>query len=202
MRRSIRSASLVALAVMLACWGAGCSDGDDGASSTTTDRTSSGAGAARFCDVYLDYLADASDEQLAAVVDAAEDPLVNEYATAIDEASDLTEVLAATLDLDDLARRRCQTEWTAGAQGAGDTPAAAQALLDALIAGDPVGARNVASANAIAVFEPWEPRPVGADGTPTIGGLDAGGFTLVLDEATIASCQVETGVVIACQIAT
>ncbi len=180
----------------------GCS-GDDGSSAATSSSTSADASSGpRFCDVYLDYLADSSPENLRSVDEAADDPQVHQYATVIESGPSVDELLAATLDLDDLARSRCQTEWTAGAQGAGNTGAAAQALLDALVAGDRDGARNVASANAIAVFEPWEPIPPDPEaGTPALGEVGGQSFSIVLSPSRIAECDVETGVIVACQIA-
>lgn len=177
-----------------------CSGDDDAGDSAST--TVAGAGQARFCDVYIEYLSDSTPANLAEVEATADDPQVADYVETMESSDDLTEVLAATLDLDDLARARCQAEWTAGAQGAGNTAAAAQAFFDALVAGDPIGARNVASANAIAVFEPWQPIPSdGEAGTPALGSVGERSFTLLLGPAQLAECQVETGVVVACQIA-
>lgn len=202
-----RFVALVLVASM-AVVGVACSDDDDAASGSTTTEVDGGDGGApeaRFCDVYLDYLGDSTPENLQAVADAADDPEVAAYVDIIDGADqdeNVTAVVAATLDLDDLARSQCQPEWTAGAQGAGDAAGAAQALLDALLAGDPIGARNVASLNAIAVFEPWEPLPESTEaGTPAIVDVDDRSFSLALDPATLAECQVETGVIVACQIA-
>lgn len=197
MRRTLYALALVgALVAVAACSG----DDDDGASSTTVARD--GEPAARFCDVYLDYLSDSTSENLTAVAETADDPQVDEYVGIMESDADIIAVVAATVDLDDHARSRCQPEWIAGAQGAGNTGAAAQAFFDALVAGDPIGARNVASANAIAVFEPWE--PIAADpaaGTPAIGDIDGQSFTIATAPAVLAECQVETGVVVACQIA-
>ncbi len=177
-----------------------CSGDDDDATTTTIDPDAEPA--ARFCDVYLDYLSESTSANLTAVEEAADDDQVSQYVGIMESDADIVAIVAATVDLDDLARVRCQREWTAGAQGAGNTGAAAQAFLDALVAGDPIGARNVASANAIAVFEPWAPNPVDpASGTPTIGDIDGQSFTIALDAASLAECQVETGVVVACQIA-
>lgn len=181
--------------------GAACSD-DDSADGPVTTVAEQRAAGERFCDVYLDYLSDSTSQNLTSVEQAASDEQVGEYVRIMESDADIVAVIAATVDLDDLARSTCQSEWTAGAQGAGNTEAAAQAFFDALVAGDPIGARNVASANAIAVFEPW--APIAADpeaGVPAIG--DAGGqsFTVALDASTLAECQVETGVVVACQIA-
>lgn len=190
-----RMACVSAIAVVAAC------SGDDDAASTTTSPEERET-AARFCDVYLGYLSESTSENLTAVEDAADDPQVDEYVGVMESDADIIAVVAATVDLDDLARSRCQSEWTAGAQGAGNTGAAAQAFFDALVAGDPVGARNVASANAIAVFDPWEPiAPDPASGTPAIGDVDGQSFTVALDAGSLAECQVETGVVVACQIA-
>lgn len=197
---------LFVVVAVLAMAGA-CSDDDsnpeatdrDSAPSDTATAEPSGTAPPRFCDVYLDYLADSSAERLTAVVDASTDPLVADYAQTIGSEAGITEILAATLDLDELARLECQPEWTGGAQGAGSTPAAAQAFYDALVAGDRVGAANVASANAIAVFEPWQPVPVG-DGTPSLVEVGEQTFTIVLDEATLAHCQAEVGVVVSCQV--
>ncbi len=190
----------------ISVFGAACSGDDDAASGTPTTvegDEDGGSPEPRFCDVYLDYLGDSTDENLQAVADAADDPEVRAYVDIIEGADeDVTAVVAATLDLDDLARSQCQPEWTAGAQGAGDSAGAAQALLDALLAGDPIGARNVASLNAIAVFEPWDPLPENPEaGTPTVVDVDDRSFSLALDPATLAECQVETGVIVACQIA-
>ena len=65
-----------------------------------------------------------------------------------------------------------------------------------------MGARNVASANAIAVFAPWEPiEPDPQLGTPALVSADEHTFTLALDADRLAECQVETGVIIACTLA-
>ncbi len=186
----------------LAAVAAPACSGDDDASDTTSTTGTDREVAARFCDVYLDYLSESTSENLGAAAAASDDDQVTEYVGIIESDADIVAVVAATVDLDDLARARCQSEWTAGAQGAGNTGAAAQAFFDALVAGDPIGARNVASANAIAVFEPWAPitgDPV--SGTPAIGDIDGQSFTVALDAATLAECQVETGVVVACQVA-
>lgn len=196
------TASLVLLA------GACSGDDDDEAGSATSTPTSElpdgglddDDDGPRFCDTYLTYLGDASPANLAVVVDAADDGAVSDLAAIITDDPNTARVLSATDDLDRLARDRCQTEWTAGAQGAGSTAAAAQAFFDALVAGDAVGARNVASANAIATFAPWE--PIAADpatGTPAVGQVTETGFTLVLDADTLALCEVEIGVVVTCQ---
>ncbi len=181
----------------------GCSgDGGGSAAGSSSSTTANGSSGPRFCDAYLDYLADSSPENLRTVDEAADDPQVSAYASVIQSSPGVDELLAATLDLDDLARSRCQTEWTAGAQGAGNTGAAAQALLDALVAGDRAGARNVASANAIAVFEPWDPiTPDPEAGTPALGEVGGESFSIVLGPASIAECDVETGVIVACQLA-
>lgn len=168
-----------------------------GSARGSTDEASPGP---RFCDAYLDYLGESTPERLATVDRATDDPQVSGYAAVITSDADLDRVLAATLDLDDLAREQCQPEWTAGTQGAGDTDSAAQALFDAVVAGDRAGAQNVAATNAIAVFEPW--APVVADeaaGTPALAEVGGQSFTIVLGPADLAQCEVETGVVVACQ---
>ena len=199
MRRILTIVAAVALFV------AGCGDDDNpsadvaGPSEESTSEAS-GAGGPRFCDAYLDYLADSTPENLRAVEEAADDPQVREYAETIRSSPGVTALLAATLDLDDLARSRCQPEWTAGAQGAGDTAAAAQAFFDALVAGDRAGARNVASANAIATFVPWEPlEPDPEVGAPALVDVGGQSFSIVLGAASLVQCEVETGVVVACQ---
>lgn len=185
---------------------AGCSD-DDAADGTAADEaTEQGEERAergpRFCDAYLDYLAEPSSEHLAAVTEAADDPDVEELATIIAEDDRTGRVLAADSDLQDIAREQCQPEWVGAAQGGGDTAGAAQAFFDAIVAGDPVGARNVASANAIAVFEPWTPIEAdAAAGTPSLLAIGDRSFSMALDPATLAECQVEFGVVIACTVA-
>ena len=196
---------LWAIVLVVALPLAACSDDDEAASDATeveenADGDEREAPAPRFCDVYLDYLADSTPENLDAVEQAADAPQVTEYAQLIESDANLETVLAATLDLDDHAREQCQPEWTAGTQGAGNTPSAAQAFLDALIAGDPLGATNVASRNAIAVFEPWEPIvPDPAAGTPAIADVGGQSFSIVLGPESVAQCEVETGVVVACQ---
>lgn len=201
---------LLVVTALLAMVGACSDDGsdnddpDEDATRTDTDTATAepaGTTPPRFCDVYLDYLADSSAQRLDAVVAASTDPQVAEYADTIDSDAGITEVLAATLDLDELARQECQAEWIGSAQGAGTTPAAAQAFYDALVAGDSVGAANVASANAIAVFEPWKTIPEG-DGTPALVEVGEHTFTIVLSETTLAHCQAEVGVVVSCQIQT
>ena len=191
---------LALLAVVLA--GCGDDDGesaDDGGGSGEEDD-SRRTPAPRFCDTYLDYLADSTPENLQAVEEASDDPQVAEYAEEIEAGADLDRVLAATLDLDDLAREQCQPEWTAGTQGAGDTASAAQAFLTAVAAGDRVGALNVASRNAVAVFEPWTPiEPDAEIGSPTLADVGGRSFSMVLGPETVAQCEVETGVVVACQ---
>lgn len=197
------------LVAVLVVAGTACAGDDEGDAASpddpsaddgdgTTDGTPSGP---RLCDAYLEYLSDSTDENLDAVAGAADDEEVSAYVDIMQSDADITAVVAATRDLDEIARSRCQTEWTAGTQGAGNTGAAAQAFLDALVAGDRAGARNVASANAIAIFEPWEPRPENAElGTPAIGDIDDRAFSIALDPATLAECRVEVGVVVACQI--
>lgn len=190
---------LLALAVL-----AGCTDGGDdedavapdGGSSTTTTRP------ARFCDVFLDYLAEPSAAHLEAVRAAADDPEVDELTEIISTDERTGRVLAADADLRAVARDRCQAEWVGAAQGGGDTAGAAQAFFDALVAGDPIGARNVASANAIAVFEPWAPVEADAGaGTPALLEIGDRAFSFALDPGTIAECQAEAGVVISCTVA-
>lgn len=194
-------ATLVLTGALLA---AGCSDDDGDEASTeeaaeTDERTERGP---RFCDAYLDYLAEPNDEHLATVVEAADDPEVEELATIIGEDDRTGRVLAADSDLQTIARDQCQAEWVGAAQGGGDTSGAAQAFLDAVVAGDPIGARNVAAANAIAVFEPWAPIEAdAAAGTPSLLEIDDRSFSMALDAGTIAECQVEAGVVLACTVA-
>ena len=192
---------LVAI-VLLAVVPAGCGDDDEaaGAGGAGEEDDSRRTPAHRFCDTYLDYLADSTPENLQAVEEASDDPQVEEYAEVINAGADLDRVLAATLDLDDLAREQCQPEWTAGTQGAGDTASAAQAFLAAVAAGDRVGALNVASRNAVAVFEPWTPiEPDPEIGSPTLADVGGRSFSMVLGPETVAQCEVETGVVVACQ---
>lgn len=194
-------ATLVLTGALLA---AGCSDDDADEAATedaagTEERTERGP---RFCDAYLDYLAVPNDEHLATVVEAADDPEVEELATIIGEDDRTGRVLAADSDLQTIARDQCQAEWVGAAQGGGDTSGAAQAFLDAVVAGDPLGARNVAAANAIAVFEPWAPIEAdAAAGTPSLLEIDDRSFSMALDAGTIAECQVEAGVVLACTVA-
>jgi hypothetical protein len=196
----------VALVLTGSLLAAGCSD-DDGADEAAPDGATEPAEESsergpRFCDAYLEYLAEPSSEHLASVVEAADDPAVDDLAAIIGEDDRTGRVLAADSDLQAIARDRCQPEWVGAAQGGGDTAGAAQAFFDALVAGDPIGARNVASANAIAVFEPWAPIETdAAAGTPTLLEIADRSFSLALDAATIAECQVEFGVVIACTVA-
>lgn len=204
-RPRIRALAVLALAAFVL---AGCSDDDDDDSgdggaaedaSETEERADRGP---RFCDAYLEYLAEPTDLHLQDLTATASDQRVNELAQIISDDDQTGRVLAADADLRTIARERCQAEWVGAAQGGGDTAGAAQAFLDALTAGDPIGARNVASANAIAVFEPW--APIAADeaaGTPALLEVDERGFSLALDAGTIAECQVEAGVVIACTVA-
>ena len=180
----------------------GDDSGDDEAAEETTETEERSERGPRFCDAYLDYLAEPSGEHLATVVDAADDPAVEELGAIIGEDDQTGRVLAADADLQTIARDQCQAEWVGAAQGGGDTSGAAQAFLDALVAGDPIGARNVASANAIAIFEPWTPiEGDAAAGTPSLLEIGDRSFSLALDAATIAECQVEAGVVIACTVA-
>jgi len=202
--RRILAALLAATCLLGACSDDDAGDGTAGAAggAETDGSDSVGAtpGTPHFCDAYLDYLADSTAANLTVVEQAADDPQVSEYAEVIMSEPDITDLLAATLDLDDLARSRCQPEWTAGAQGAGDTGAAAQAFFDAVVAGDRQGAHNVASANAIAALEPWE--PVEADpevGSPSLADVGGESFSLVLGVADVVQCEVEAGVVVACQ---
>lgn len=195
----------LAVLVLVGAVLAGCSDGDgdsDDAAQDATETEERPDRGPRFCDAYLEYLAEPTSEHLTTVVEAADDPQVDELGAIVADDDRTGRVLAADADLLTIARDRCQAEWVGAAQGGGDTAGAAQAFLDALTAGDPIGARNVASANAIAVFEPWE--PIAADesaGTPALLELDDRAFSLALDAATIAECQVEAGVVIACTVA-
>lgn len=189
---------------MVAVLLAGCSGDDDPGDaasdeSGSEERTERGP---RFCDAYLGYLAEPTDEHLATVAEAAGDPEVEGLAAIVADDPQTGRVLAADEDLRTIARDRCQAEWVGAAQGGGDTSGAAQAFLDALVAGDPIGARNVAAANAIAVFEPWEPiAPDAAAGTPALLEIGDRSFSLALDAGTIAQCQVEAGVVLACTVA-
>lgn len=195
---------LVAPALVAAFVVGGCGDDDDGgsaedASEQTEERSERGP---RFCDAYLEYLAEPSAEHLDTVVEAAGDPEVEELAGIIGEDDRTGRLLAADEDLRTIARDRCQAEWIGAAQGGGDTSGAAQAFFDALVAGDEPGARNVAASNAIALFEPWTPIEAdAASGTPALLEIGDRTFSMVLDAATIAECQVEAGVVLACTLA-
>ena len=198
----MRRITLFLVALVLLAPACGDDDSGDGDSATPTEEGDDAprTPAPRFCDVYLEYLADSTPENLTRVEEVSEDPQIAEYAEVIRSDADLDRVLAATLDLDDRAREQCQPEWTAGTQGAGDTASAAQAFLDAIVAGDQLGALNIASRNAIAVFEPWEPiEPDPETGTPTLADVGGSSFSLVLGPETVAQCEVETGVVVACQ---
>lgn len=196
---------LAILFTVLMLFAGACSGDDDSESAGPGDTASAepgpteGTDAPRFCDAYLEYLADSSAEKLDAVASATDDPQVDEYATVIRSDAGITEILAATLDLDELARLECQPEWTGSAQGAGSTEAAAQVFYDAVVAGDRIGASNVAAANAIAVFEPWDPIPAAGD-TPALVEVGEQTFTVIVDEGTLAHCQVEVGVVVSCQV--
>ena len=121
----------LALVLVGALLTAACSDdgsADDAASERTTEaaeeRTERGP---RFCDAYLEYLAEPGPEQLDIVVVAADDPRVDELAAIIREDDRTGRVLAADSDLQAIARDRCQAEWVGAAQGGGDTAGAAQA---------------------------------------------------------------------------
>ncbi|MFP5578617.1 MAG: hypothetical protein ACLGIZ_10325 [Acidimicrobiia bacterium] len=197
-RRHLRLATPVLALVLLA----GCSDDDDTAGEARTEADERSERGPRFCDAYLDYLAEPTDDHLATVVEAAGDPEVEDLAAIVTDDPQTGRVLAADEDLRTIARDRCQAEWVGAAQGGGDTSGVAQAFLDALSAGDPIGARNVAAANAIAVFEPWEPIvPDAAAGTPSLIDIGDRSFSMALDAGTIAECQVEAGVVLACTVA-
>lgn len=200
MRRPLLLAAVVSLVLLGAC-----GDDDDGAAPEPTaaeDGAADTESTVRFCDAFLDYLAEPTPENLDVVEESSEDERVGEYAAIIRSDDRTGRVLAADADLEQLARERCQPEWIAGAQGAGDTARAAQAFFDALVAGDPIGARNVASANAIAVFEPWQPIPEDPEaGSPALVGVSERHFTMALGPERLAECQVETGVVIACTLA-
>jgi hypothetical protein len=180
-----RAGILVASALLAGGLLAACDDGDDrdgqaagDAASVTTEP--------RWCDVYLEHLAEPDPESLAAVRATADDPRAGE---------------ATEAELDALARERCQAEWMGAAMGGGDTAGAAQAFFDALVAGDAIGARNVAAANAIARFEPWEPLVADpAAATPALRDIRARSFTVVLDATRTAVCAVESGVVLSCTI--
>lgn len=200
LRPVLLAAALAAVALAAACSG---DDAEPVAEGDVTEGDEEGAATTeaplRFCDVYLDYLAEPTDELLEQIAEAADDPEVDELTRIIAEDDRTGRVLAADDDLERVARDRCQAEWVGAAQGGGDTPGAAQAFYDALVAGDPIGARNVASANAIARFEPWSPIEADPEaGTPTLLTIDDRSFTMALAPATIAECQVEAGVVIAC----
>jgi len=193
---------LVGSLVAAACGGDGGDAEDAAPDDPTEERDERSERGPRFCDAYLEYLAEPSLEHLEVVVEAADAPEVDELADIIAEDDRTGRVLAADSDLQVIARDRCQAEWVGAAQGGGDTAGAAQAFFDALVAGDPIGARNVASANAIAVFEPWAPIETdAAAGTPSLLDIDERAFSFVLDPGTIAECQVEFGVVIACTVA-
>lgn len=184
-------ATAVAAALVLTA----CGD-DDGAAG---DAGARGGEAGRFCDLYLDYLAEPSADLLDALVDVADDDEVDALARIIAEDRRAGRVLAADSDLRTLARERCQAEWVGSVQGAADTAGAAQAFFDAVVAGDRAGARTVAAENAIARFAPWAPVEPDPDaGTPTVLTVDEGSFTMALAADRIAECQVESGVVIAC----
>ena len=189
--------------VLLGCTGDDDTEGAaDGAVEQEDDAGAGQPPSARFCDEFLEYLAEPSGENLQAVTATAGDPQVNELALIIDEDDRTGRVLAADSDLRAIARDRCQAEWVGAAQGGGDTAGAAQAFFDAVVAGDPIGARNVASANAIAVFEPWTPVETDAEaGTPALLEIGDRSFSMALGPATIAECGVEFGVIIACTVA-
>ena len=190
---------LAATAVLAGALLAGC--GDDAADDAAEEERTTTTAGPRFCDVFLDYLARPDADTLALVREAADDPQVDELAEIIAADDRTGRVLAADDDLQSLARERCQPEWVGAAQGGGDTSGAAQAFFDAIVAGDEIGARNVASANAIARFEPWEPiAPDAAEGTPSLLTIGTRTFTMALGPDRIAECQVEGGVVLACTV--
>lgn len=202
MRRSGPLLLLLVLAVVLGACGDDDSGEDAAADEQRSEDTEDTQPAVRFCDAFLGYLSEPSPSNLDTVERSADDDQVSEYVEIIRTDDRTGRMIAAASDLEDLARERCQAEWIAGAQGAGDTARAAQAFFDALVAGDPIGARNVASANAIAVFEPWEPIPTDTgDAAPVIVAVSDRRFTMALGPSRLAECQVETGVVIACTLA-
>jgi hypothetical protein len=178
-----RAGLLVASALLAGGLLAACDDAADGDGSA---REASATTEPRWCDAYLQHLAEPDAESLAAVRATADDPRAGE---------------ATEAELDALARERCQAEWMGAAMGGGDTAGAAQAFFDALVAGDAFGAGNVAAANAIARFEPWEPLPADpAAGTPALRDIGARSFTVALDPERTAVCAVESGVVLSCTI--
>ena len=200
--RAVLGPMLVGVLLLGACGDDDAAEADRPEEPDDEGGAEEGTRPARFCDVYLEYLAEPTPEHLDAVVAAADDPEIAELAEIIGTDDRTGRVLAADDDLGTVARTRCQAEWVGAAQGGGDTAGAAQAFFDALVAGDPIGARNVASANAIASFEPWE--PIGTDaaaGTPTLLAIDSRSFSMALGPSTIAECQVEAGVVLACTLA-
>ncbi len=184
-----RTALLAVLLVVAACTG---DDDDDAAPTSVPDDETA---AVRFCDAFLDYLSDPTPGALATVVESGDE-------RAADLAPTITGAdpeAAATADagLREAARQRCQPEWTAGAQGAGSTAGAAEAFLAALVAGDRIGARNVASANAIALFDPWTPAD-DATTTPVLADVGERRFTIEVDASAVYECEVDVGVVLTC----
>ena len=126
--RTVPRPHLTRALVVLALAGAvlaGCDDdsgdGDGDAAEATTETEARADRGPRFCDAYLEYLAEPSGDHLATVVEAADDPQVDELGAIIGEDDRTGRVLAADDDLRTLARDRCQAEWIGAAQGGGDT---------------------------------------------------------------------------------
>lgn len=189
--------SILALALVA---GACTDDGDDAEATSAAPTAGEGRDddlGVEFCDAYLAYLARSGPTELAAVTAATDDDRVHDLADDIG-GSAVDRSIAATIDLDALARTACHQRWIAGTQGAGNAPAAAQALYDALVAGDRAGAANVAAANVLARFEPWTPDADTTDAYPTMVDVGDDGFTVITGPETLFLCLVETGVVVAC----
>jgi hypothetical protein len=173
------------------------------ATTTTAEATTTvGQDLEAFCDAYLAFISAGDPESRV-------EPLNNLYAErGPDAPADLNEVVNVLVSADygsqdvraeqavlrDFVMPLCEDGYNSAVVGGESDEAAGQAFFDALVAGDKQTALTLASALAVAMFEPWEPYD--AEDTELV--IQEGGFWVALSPQFSFSCTTRDGIVTGC----
>ena len=213
--RTLIAFSIVVMAIVGAC------GDDDGASSpastaspsstqsptvmeadTSTSDPTAGTSTPE-CDAYLNYISAQDGAQLNTALGELRSQIDDEDVDAaldtIEQSSgDLGELADARNVLRAAVEPMCTEQWSAGVVPYSDDDLA-QVFYEAVLSGDRSVAAEVAPADVLAEFEPWEPIPADDSlGSPTLTENPDGSFNMLLGSTITVYCETQEGVVTLC----